>query len=201
MSNGQTAAYVALLYIVTEPTVPGPPEVGYNLPIVNPVKIGMVGPKDDGGARITDYLYTIKGHENYISEGNIIWKSAHTSAQSGKDVTISVADTLTVGETYIIGVKAVNEYGEGSSVWYEFQVHHSENDPGADIPDEPSMPVVSIFVGDDYVRVEWSVGNDGGRPIQYYEVEVDYGEPIKLPATENSFVFNYTHGEKEQHNV
>ena len=148
VSNGQTAAYVTLLYTVTEPTVPGPPEVGYNLPIVNPVKIGMVGPKDDGGARITDYLYTIKGHENYISDGNVIWKSAHTSAQSGKDVTISVADTLTVGETYIIGVKAVNEYGEGSPVWYEFRVHHSEDDPG-------TVRNMKVYPEDGKITVTW----------------------------------------------
>ena len=30
---------------------------------------------------------------------------------------------------------------------------------------------------------------------------MDYGEPIKLPATENSFVFNYTHGEKSYYDV
>lgn len=131
LANSQTAAYVSLTYTVTEPTSPGSPRFSGNMyRLVNPVTIDLYSPEDDGGERITDYLYTIRDHEAYTTDdGQMIWKSSGKTVQSGYLFSLTVPDELTIGNQYTIGVKAVNKCGESEPVWYEFEVWHAENNP------------------------------------------------------------------------
>mgnify|MGYP004612188447 CR=1 FL=1 len=130
IANRETAAYVTMTYTVTEPTLPGVPKFSGNMhKLVNPIKLDVYAPSDDGGEAITDYLYTIRDHENYTSDGEMIWKKSGIRAQSGTLFTLTVKDELTVGNTYVIGIKAVNVCGESIPVWFEFEVGYAENDP------------------------------------------------------------------------
>ncbi len=150
VTNGVTSAYVELVYNVTSPTLPGEPRFTNNMvTLANPIKLSFDVPEDNGGARITHYLYTIRGHADYSSGGEAIWKRASVSPYSNINYTLELLnDTLPVGESYVIGLKAVNNYGEGAPAWYRFEVVHSENEPG-------TVRNMSVCPGNGKLTVTW----------------------------------------------
>lgn len=149
VSNGVTAAYVELTYTVTTPTLPGEPHFSNNLStLANPITVNFDVPKDDGGARITHYLYTIRDHADFVSDEGVVWKRASVSSYTSTNYTLKLSDTLPVGETYVVGLKAVNEYGEGAPAWYRFEVGHSEDDPGV-------VRNMKVYPGDGKLTVTW----------------------------------------------
>lgn len=149
VTNGVTAAYVVLGYTVTTPTLPGEPRFRNNLStLAKPITINFDVPDDDGGAKITHYLYTIRDHADFVSDEGVVWKKAGVSSYTSKSYTLTLNDTLTVGETYVVGLKAVNAYGEGAPAWYRFEVGHSEDDPGA-------VRNMKVFPGDGKLTVTW----------------------------------------------
>ena len=146
IQNAQTKTPVALTYTVTSPTIPSAPYFANTWPhMVNPIQADISAPKDDGGARIQYYLYTLKDHASYLeADGTQKWKrdNATDAAQAGSSFTLKLPDTLTVGESYTLGVKAVNSCGESAPGWFTFTVDHAEDDPG-----EARNPQIHPFGG------------------------------------------------------
>lgn len=132
ITNGITAAYVTLSYTVTNPTLPGAPYFENAFSVTpNPIKILVNAPDDDGGARMLYYLYTLKDEENYLENAEQKWEEYYMNTQSGGSFYLQLGEEelLTVGKTYTLGVKAVNECGEGTPAWFTFEVSEAENDP------------------------------------------------------------------------
>lgn len=131
VDNGITSASVMLTYTVTSPTIPGAP--GFVNPIKtvpNPVRLFINAPEDDGGGKMKAYRYTVLGHEYYLDEnGEQIYYTYASDAQSGTYFQMWVDGEFTVGETYTIGVKAVSECGEGPVAYDTFTICNPENDP------------------------------------------------------------------------
>lgn len=157
ITNEVTAAFVTLTYTVTNPTIPDAPSLKNNFPyLANPVKVSVSAPKDDGGAKMLYYLYTIKDHENYTDNDSQIWKEYDSTAQSGYDFDLKIPETLTIGETYTIGVKAVNTCGESAPAWFSFEVCHSEDDP------DPAKNI-KIYSCADSITVTWEAPDSWGE--------------------------------------
>ena len=152
VTNGVTATYVDLKYTVTNPTTPQPPIVNNfgNLSYKpNPVVIYYSSPEDDGGGQMLYYLYTILGHKNYVDEnGEQTWSTLNSTIQSGSSTSFTIPETLTVGEEYTVGMKAVTSVGESEATWFEFEVSEAENEP-----DPPKN--LQTYVCDGTIAVTW----------------------------------------------
>lgn len=152
VTNGVTATFVTLKYTVTNPTLPQAPTLerinnGQYKP--NPVNISYSGPSDDGGGQMLYYLYTILGHENYMDEnGEQTWATLNSTIQSGVMSSFTLPNTLTVGEEYTVGMKAVTTVGESEAAWLDFEVSEAENPP-----DPPKN--VQTYVCDGTIAVTW----------------------------------------------
>lgn len=97
------------------------------------------------------------------------------------------------GETRLNGFENGKEYTVGIATSgkdeYGFEVKttvYLTVTPDASIPDPPSEPIINAYIGEELVRIVWNVESDGGSPITAYQVSVNDGEPIRLPATENA---------------
>ena len=154
VTNGVAAAFVTLTYTVAEPTIPEPPNFKYSLTQrPNPIYISVNAPSDNGGARISKYLYTLKGHENYLSDGEQVWKSYSSDSSSFE---LPIPEELTIGETYTLGVKAVNVCGESSPAWFDFTVCRAEDDP------DPAQNI-RIYPSNGAITVTWDAPNSWGE--------------------------------------
>lgn len=155
VSNGKTAAFVTLKFTVTNPILPGEPDFNNTFPLTpNPIKLNIGAPIDDGGGRMLHYLYTLKGHPDYMEDGEQVWKKYSSTAQSGSNFNLEIPTVLTVGEKYTVGVKAVTDCGEGSPGWFEFTVCDAENDP-APVSNAKAVP------GNSSITVTWD-------PVEYW---------------------------------
>ena len=132
VTNGITAAYVTLVYTVTNPTLPGAPGFqNAQAYTPNPIRILVDAPEDDGGGKMLYYQYTLKDHEEFMENGEQKWETYFITAQSGGSFYLQLGDdmVLTVGKTYTLGVKAVTECGESVPGWFTFEVSEAENAP------------------------------------------------------------------------
>ena len=152
ITNEITAAYVELSFTVTEPTVPGQVVFDYEgESLSNPVQIGVHSPLDDGGDEVIYYLYTVKGHKDYLDEnGEQIWKKKSTDPGHGVRYyfTISLGEEYEIGCSYDIGVKAVNSLGESLAEWHNFKIRYP-----AGTPDK--VQNVTAVAGDGCVALSW----------------------------------------------
>lgn len=149
ITNGVTSAFVTLRYNVTRPTVPGAPSFLFAASETpNPIKLLVEAPEDDGGGRMTHYLYTIKDHPNYVQDGHQIWKEAYNTAQSGQSFYLQPAEDLTVGEKYTIGLKAVTTAGESEAAWHDFEVTSPPDDPAP-------VQNIKVYPGDKSITLTW----------------------------------------------
>ncbi len=157
VSNGVTAAYVTLKYTVTNPGIPNPPNFKNTFsPTPNPIKLDVNAPDDDGGARMLYYLYTLKDHEDYLENGEQVWKKVYSTAQSGSSFYLNIPEELTVGERYTVGVKAVNEIGESDAAWFEFEVSMAANDP------DP-VKNLKVYESDGKIALTWDEPDSWGE--------------------------------------
>lgn len=146
VSNGLTSVSINLEYKVNDPTLPGAPYIAQFAYSSNPVRVTVSAPEDDGGGEMIDYLYTIKDHEAYLDEnGNQIWKSSNKKEQYGS-FDIIIPEELPEDHTYEIGVKAVNEAGEGEAAWASLYVGFPANPPS-------EVRNVRVYTGDKTVAV------------------------------------------------
>ncbi len=164
VTNRETSIATTLKVTITEPTLPGEVTFDHMLSVAsNPVTVYVTPPKDDGGAKITDYLYTVRNHPDYLdSDGRQVWKSSGISVQSAAYFGLTLRDDLETGKTYEIGVKAVNECGEGAPAWVSVEVD-------ASIP--PSeVRNVRVYPGDGCAAVTWDEPDYFGKNLLQPEV-------------------------------
>lgn len=174
ISNGVTSAFVSLKYTVTEPTVPEAPSFRFAASLTpNPIKLLVEAPDDDGGGQMLYYLYTIKGHENYIKDGMQVWERSYNTAQSGHSFELYVPDELTVGSKYTIGLKAKTTCGESEAAWHEFEVSAPPNDP------DP-VKNLKVYPGNGSITVTWDAPDYWGEneywpeiAWKYYKIEIE----------------------------
>lgn len=50
----------------------------------------------------------------------------------------------------------------------------------ASVPRRPDAPCASAY-SQDGIQVTWTAGKSGGLPIEHYDVQMSYGEPISIP--------------------
>lgn len=164
VTNRETSIATTLKVTITEPTLPGEVTFDHMLSVAsNPVTVYVTPPKDDGGAKMTDYLYTVRNHPDYLdSDGRQVWKSSGISVQSASYFRLTLRDDLETGKTYEIGVKAVNECGEGAPAWVSVEVD-------ASIP--PSeVRNVRVYPGDGCAAVTWDEPDYFGKNLLQPEV-------------------------------
>ena len=171
VSNGVTSAFVSLKYTVTEPTLPQAPDFEEAMnKKPNPLRFQIGAPDDDGGGKMLYYLYTIKGHENYVKDGMQIWEKSYNTTQSGNSFFLFIPEELTVGEKYTIGVKAKTTCGESEAAWFEFEVSQPPNDP------DP-VKNVKVYPGNGSITVTWDAPDSWGEneynptiPWKWYQI-------------------------------
>lgn len=164
VTNRETSIATTLKVTITEPTLPGEVTFDHMLSVAsNPVTVYVTPPKDDGGAKMTDYLYTVRNHPDYLdSDGRQVWKSSGISVQSASYFGLTLRDDLETGKTYEIGVKAVNECGEGALALVSVEVD-------ASIP--PSeVRNVRVYPGDGCAAVTWDEPDYFGKNLLQPEV-------------------------------
>ncbi len=202
ITNGDVVASVLLSCTVTEPGLPGKPNMNIFPLVTNPITINDAkAPEDDGGAQITDYLYTVKDHMNYLDEnGEQIWKSTGNRTQSGY-VTFSIPDELEVGSTYGIGLKAVNTCGIGEAAWGNIVIAS---------PPQPPNKVrnVKFYPDDKKIHITWDEPDYWGETELAPEVlDKSYFVYLELPnhseytikTSERQFTFEkYSIGTEKQ---
>ncbi len=173
VTNGITAAYVTLVYTVTNPTLPGAPGFqNAQTYTPNPIRILVDAPEDDGGGKMLYYQYTLKNHEDFMENGEQKWETYFMTAQSGGSFYLQLGDdmVLTVGKTYTIGVKAVTECGESVPGWFTFEVSEAEN-----APDPIKNP--KVYAANGTITVTW---DDPGYWGENKYVPVTYGKCYKI---------------------
>ncbi|VDM69455.1 unnamed protein product [Strongylus vulgaris] len=119
--------------------------------------LGWKPPEDDGGEPIDHYEI------EKMSTKDGIWTPCGRTAD-----TSFVVDTLTKGDHYKFRVKAVNSEGASDPL-------ESDNDVLAknpfDRPDKPGKPEPTDW-NSDHVDLKWDPPlNDGGAPIEEYQIE------------------------------
>lgn len=128
VTNGVTAAYVSLKYVVTEPGPPGPPDFSDTWPgYPTPVSISVNPPVDDGGGKIEYYLYTLKDVDEYMENGGQKWVKYYGFSKTSSFF-LSLGD-LEVDKTYTIGMKIVTDRGESEAAWHDFKITYRSGRP------------------------------------------------------------------------
>jgi titin len=156
-SNTVGNSTVALSNAISVFTVPDPPTINSLTPQVSAIDMSFSAPAFNGGNSITRYQYYLNGNTQTIANITI-------TSQSGS-INNTTISSLTNGNTYTIGIRAIN--ARGVSDWSSTKTT---------IPfTVPNAPSVSVSAYNTYVRLFVTPPEyNGGNTITGYQYSL-YG--------------------------
>ncbi len=108
-------------------------------------------------------------------------------------------DRLENGKEYVVAVSSGDYYDSGKE--YRSTSYFTVK-PESTIPNPPSGLNVSAYVGDGYIRAEWTLESDGGSPITEYKIKLGEGaDAVSLPASYSSFEIPCAEQEREMYGI
>ena len=132
----------------------------------------------NGGIQLYGEAFDDSSELEYKLDGDNWW----SSFENGKLV---FDDSFENGKEYVVAVSS-GEYYEGSKR-YRSATYFTVK-PEASIPNPPSGLNILTYIGDGYIRAEWTLESDGGSPITEYKIKLgDETDAISLPAAVKSF--------------